>query len=535
MLTIASIANEYMNQFFREENSQTIGKFYDRVFQRYETDVAIQSGSQTLTYAEFAQRSAKMANVFRSLGLGADDCIGVLMQNRIEYLVTQIAGIRAGAVVVPLNNQLTETELKVILDDPQLRTLVVDPARFETIQSLQQSGLVFNHLIGVTDDGDVPIGFFDYDNLISKADSTAPTVDQQPDDVGFVYYTGGTTGQPKGTMHTHAGILLSIYNHIYELDIRRSERMLLVTPLGHSAGLFALVALAQGGRVILQSSFDAESVLETIDAEQVSWVYLIPSMIRQMLDTLDSVDSEANSLETIAYGSAPISAARLEEGLDAFGDVFVQFYGLTEVPNLVTILPKRYHQVDNKEWIESVGVPAQLVDVTVFTNENEWGNDIGEIGIRAPYQIKGYLNREEQLTDRDWIRTGDVGRIDDRGRLYILDRIQDIIISDGRPVYSTVVEDVLEHHSDIRQVAVIGIPENQESVSRAVNRKQVEQSVKAVVVPTDRADLTVADIRSFGEDSLEPWQLPDSIDTVGQLPETPYGKIDKELLREPYW
>lgn len=524
-----------MSQFLREGNSSTVDEFYDRVFRRYGDDVAIQSGARTLTYADLDQRSAKMANVFRSLGLRADDCIGVLMQNRIEYLVTQIAGVRAGTVVVPLNSQITETKLKVTLNDAQLRTLVVGPARFEMVQSLQQNGLVFNHLIGVADDGDVPIGFFDYNDLISKADSTAPTVDQQSDDVVFVYYTGGTTGQPKGTMHTHAGMLLNIYNHIYELDVRRSERMLLVTPLGHSAGMFAIVSLAQGGRVILQSSFDAEFVLETIETEQVSWMYLIPSMIAQVLDTLESVDSETNSLETIAYGSAPISAARLEEGLDAFGDVFIQFYGLTEVPNLVTVLSKRNHRVDDNEWIESVGVPAQLVDVTVFTNENEWGNDIGEIGIRAPYQMKGYLNHDERLADRDWLRTGDVGRIDDRGRLYVLDRIQDVIISDGRPVYSTIVEDVLEHHPDIRQVAVIGIPENQESVSGPVARKQVEQSVKAVIVPTNGADVTVADIRSFGEDSLESWQLPDSVDTVGRLPETPYGKIDKELLREPYW
>lgn len=517
------------------ENFPTLDEFYNRIFRRYGDNVAIQSNSRTLTYTELGHQSTKMANVLTSLGLGADDCVGILMENRIEYLVTQIACVRAGVVAIPLNSQLTESELQAILDDSQLQTLVVESSRFKTVQSLQQSGLVFNHLIGVRDEEDVPIGFHDYDNLLSKADATAPTIDQQSDDVVAVYYTGGTTGQPKGAMHTHAGLLLNIYSHIYELDVQRGEQMLLVTPLGHSAGFFARTALAQGGRIILHTTFDAEAVCETLVDEQVSWVYLIPTMIAAVLDSLDSTDLDTSSLETITYGSAPISPAQLKEGLEVFGDVFVQFYGLAEIPDLVTVLPKEKHSPTAEEWLESAGRPAQLADVKVFDDENEWESDVGEIGIRAPYQMRGYLNRDERLTDRDWIRTGDVGQIDDQERLYIFDRIQDVIISNDRPVYSTAVEDVIQRHPDVRQVAVIGIPENQEAVSEPINRRHVEQAIKAIIVPTDGDGVTLTAIRSFCEDELESWQLPDSIDTVGQLPETPYGKIDKRLLREPYW
>lgn len=516
-------------------NFPTLDGFYDRLFQRYGDSVAIQSASRTVTYAELDRQSAKMANVLASLGLGEDDRVGILMENRIEYLVTQIACVRAGVVSVPLNSQLTESELKTILEEAQVQTLVVGLSRFTTVQSLQQSELNFNHLIGVSDEGDVPIGFHSYGDLLSKADPQTPTIDQQSGDVVAIYYTGGTTGQPKGAMHTHAGLLLNIYSHVYELDIRRNEQMLLVTPLGHSAGFFARAALAQGGRIILHSHFDAAAVLETLIDEQVSWVYLIPTMITEVLDSLDSTDLNASSLETIAYGSAPISSARLQEGVEAFGNVFVQFYGLAEIPNLVTVLPKANHDPDEEEWLESAGLPTQLADVKVFDDENEWGDEVGEIGIRAPYQMLGYFNRDERLTDRDWIRTGDVGQIDEQGRLYILDRIQDVIISNSNPVYSTAVEDVIQRHPDVKQVAVIGIPENQEAVSEPMNRQRVEQSVKAIIVPTDEDDVRLADIRSFCEGKLEPWQLPDSIDSVGQLPETPYGKIDKRLLREPYW
>lgn len=523
-----------MEPFPRGSTFPTLDKFYSRVFQRYRDQRAISNGSLTITYEELDRQTAKLANVFRSLGLGTDDFVGVLMENRIEYLVAQIAAARAGVIVVPLNDQLSEAELKDVLSDAPLQTLIVGSDRFETAHSLQRTGFNFNYLIGVGEE-EIPIGFHDYADLLSKADATAPTVDQSPDDVAAVYYTGGTTGDPKGAMHTHAGILLNIYNHIYELDINRRERMLLVTPLGHSAGFFARAALAQGGQVVLQSSFDPERILQPLEELAISWMYLIPTMIAELLDSVERSNSEIDTLETIAYGSAPISSSRLEEGLEQFGDVFIQFYGLAEVPNLVTVLPKEEHNPENEGALESAGRPATLADVTIFDDETRWGGEIGEIGIRAPYEMKGYLNRDGRLSEQTWIKTGDIGRIDDQGRLFVLDRIQDLIIVDGEPVFSTAIEDTIQRHPQVRQVAVIGIPTNQEKVSDPVNRRYVDQKIKAIVVPLGGAEISVDDIRSFCSGELADRQLPDSIDTVGQLPETPYGKIDKRLLRQPYW
>jgi fatty-acyl-CoA synthase/long-chain acyl-CoA synthetase len=262
----------------------TLDQYYERVFREHRESTAIRTEQQSISYGTLDERTAKMANVFRSLGLGPDDLIGVLMGNRLEYLVTQIGAVRAGAVAVPLNDQLDDSELEQTLTDAQIQTLVVGPTWVETVQSIQQSGLVFNYLIGIGDGETVPIGFHDYQTLLAKADDTPPAIDQSPDDVAVIYYTGGTTGRPKGAMHTHSGLLLNIYNHVYELDVRKNERMLLVTPLGHSAGFFARAALGQGGQVLLQDEFAPECVLRTLDEERISWVYLIPTMIGELLD-----------------------------------------------------------------------------------------------------------------------------------------------------------------------------------------------------------------------------------------------------------
>lgn len=513
----------------------TLDRFYGDLFDRYGNQQAITTTEEVVSYATFDERTAKLANFFQSIGLGSGDPIGILAQNRIEYLTVLIAAARAGVVAVPLNSSSGIDRLKYIFRDADLEALVVGPALADTGQEIQQSNIDVGYLIGIGHDDDLPLGFHSFETILERADKTPPKVTTHPDDIAAIYYTSGTTADPKGTLHTHESIILNIYAHHFELEIQRDDRLLLVTPLGHSAGFFAMAALAQGAEIVLEREFYPEAVVERVTDDGISWTYLIPTMITELLEFTKDTEAEFESLETMVYGSAPLSPSKVAQGMETFGDVFIQFYGLTEIPNLVTVLPKARHDSNDEQWLHSTGRPARLADVTVFTDENDWDDDIGEIGIRAAYQMTGYLNDRHDFTaERRWIRTGDIGRIDEKGRLHVLDRVQNTIIVDGEPVFSTEVENVIEQHEGIAKVAVIGVPARKPAVPNPAPQ-QVEQSIKAIVVPADGGEISPPEIEQYCRDLLPERKRPDSIDTVGDLPETPYGKVDKQLLREPYW
>lgn len=513
----------------------TLDQFYSDLFDRYGETPAIKGDGGVISYNDLDEYSVKLANFFHSIGLNADSRVGILMENRAEYLISIIAAARAGVIAVPLNSSSKKERLEYILQDADLETLIVGPEQQEIGREFQRGDTDVGYVIGLGEAEELPLGFQSFYEIFKQADATQPTVNIRPDDVGAIYYTSGTTGRPKGTVHTHRGIVLNIYAHIYELEIRRQERMLLVTPLGHSAGFFGMTGLGKGATIVLDHGFDARSVLQQIKNEAISWSYLIPTMITELIEYTRDTATDVTSLETIVYGSAPLSPSKLAAGIDEFGDVFIQFYGLTEVPNLVTVLPKARHDPDNESWLRSVGRPTRLAEVTVFDDENDWEEDIGEVGIRAAYAMAGYLDDQQNLSDeRRWIRTGDIGRLDDEGRLFILDRVQDIVIADGEPIFSTEIENVIEQHSEVSKAAVIGIPKQATHI-RNPEPRQIEQSIKAIVVPTKDAELGPPDLQSYCRDQLSSRRVPESIDIVGELPETPFGKVDKQLLREPYW
>jgi fatty-acyl-CoA synthase len=508
----------------------TLDRLFERAFTRYGERVALRFRDQTVTYAALDEQSAQFANVYRSLGLTADDRVGLLMENRPEFVAGHIGAIRAGTTVVPLNSELNDAQLRSLVHMADLDTLVLGETFFDIVHDIQQETSELNYVIGRADAEPLPIGFHDLSEVLDRADTTPPAVSIDPADTAAVYYTSGTTGDPKGVVHAHRPLTLNAYAHIQEFDIHRNERMLLTTPLSHSAEPFTRAGLAQGATIVIEQGFESSDVLETVESQEITWLYLIPTMIAELLEDerLSAVDTD--SLETLVYGAAPIPKPVLRDGIEEFGQIFVQFYGLTEVPNLITVLPKEEHDPDDEDVLTSAGYPTQLVEVTLLDLAADWADDVGEIAVRSPYALVEYTGEETAYTGDGWLRTGDVGRIED-GRVLVLDRIQDVVVVDGEPVYSTVIENAIQRHPDVKQVAVIGVPAN-DSTERG--RDRTAQSVKAVVTPVDGASIDAAGLREFCRDHLD-GGYPDSVDVVGQLPETPYGKIDKQALRDPYW
>lgn len=501
----------------------SLGRFADRV--------AIRVDGETYTYRELDERSNAVANALVARGVEPGDRVALMMSNCLGYVIADLAVLKAGAVKLPLNDMLTEDEFEYMLSDSRAGTVIAGPGFTETLSSLVDAVDTIERGFVIDAESD---RFDSLADLEAEGDETAPPdVTIAPEDPVGHFYTGGTTGRPKGVIHSHDNFVQNIYAHIMELDMTSSDTLLLMTPLPHSAGLFLWASLLLGATAVIRPGYEPEQALRDIEDHEITWTFLVPTMIYTMLDHPDLADSDTSSLETLVYGAAPMTPPRLREGLDEFGTVFTQFYGQTEVPNLITALGKEEHRIAVEEGKEhrlgSAGQPTLMADVKIVdteTGERQPPGSEGEIMATAPFVTDGYWERPEETAatiEDGWVHTGDVGKMDEDGYVYLLDRKSNMIISGGMNVYSTNVEEKLVEHPGVNRVAVIGIPD-----------EKWGEAVTAIIVPADD-DVTEEEIQEFADDELADYKRPKRIEFRAELPETPYGKIDKKALREPFW
>lgn len=511
--------------------AMTLTDAFADILDRFADRVAIRVDGETYTYGELDERSNAVANALAERGVDPGDRVALMMSNCLGYVITDLAVLKAGAVKLPLNDMLTEDEFEYMLADSRAETVVAGPEFTDTLAKLADAVDTIEQ--GVVIDAEVE-GFDSLADLEAEGDETKPPdVEVAPADPVGHFYTGGTTGKPKGVIHSHDNFIQNIYAHIIELDMTSSDSLLLMTPLPHSAGLFLWASLLLGSTTVIRSGFEPERALRDIEEHEVTWTFLVPTMIYTILDHPDLGDTDTSSLETLIYGAAPMTPVRLREGLDEFGTVFTQFYGQTEVPNLITGLGKEEHRIaieeEKEHRLDSAGTPTLMADVKIVdteTGERQSPREEGEIVATAPFVMDEYWERPEETAETvedGWVHTGDVGKVDEDGYVYLLDRKSNMIISGGMNVYSTNVEEVLVEHPGVNQVAVIGIPD-----------EKWGEAVTAIVVPSDN-DVTADEIHEFTDDRLADYKRPKRIEFRGELPETPYGKIDKKALREPFW
>ena len=507
----------------------SLAKYADR------TALHTPATGETVTYRELDRRSNAIATALRERGVESGDRVALMMSNCVEYVVADLAVIKAGAVKVPLNDMLTADEFAYMLSDSRTETVVCGPNFVATVDELRDDLPALEHLIAIDDDSTtVPDAFERFGELEAEADGeTPPDVDVTSSDTVAQYYTGGTTGKPKGVIQSHGSMTLNAYAHVIEMSVTGDDTLLLMTPLPHSAGLFLWAALLTGATAVVRAGFDAAQALADVESYEITWAFFVPTMIYRLLDRDDLDDYDTSSIATLAYGAAPMTPARLEEGIDAFGPVFVQFYGQTEVPNLITTFDKDEHEAaleaGDEERLSSAGTPSLMSRVKVVdleTGEELPPGEEGEILATAPYAMDEYFERPEKtaetITD-GWVHTGDVGKVDGDGYVYLLDRESDVIITGGMNVYSTEVEDAIDQHPGVAEVAVIGVPDDEWG-----------EAVHAVVVPADD-DLTAAEITATVDDRLADYKKPKGVEFVEEIPKTPYGKQDKVALRDRHW
>ena len=495
----------------------TLGAEFAAALHRYRDRAALEAGGRSWTFGDVDRWSAAVADQLRAHGVAAGDAVALYLGNCAEFVVADVAVARLGAVKVPVNPLLPAATVEHILRTSRARLLVLG-------SSLAGAWAATDLPVLVVDDGGGPMHG---EPLAGPADVPAPSpAEIGPDARAAIYFTSGTTGLPKGVVHTQASAVAVQYAQILEAEIVTGDRLLLTTPLAHAAGLFAQSALIRGATSVIETGFDAGRVLDAIRSRGITWTFLVPTMIYRLLDAVDG--PETFGLRTVVYGAAPITPSRLARALEVFGPVFVQLYGQTECPNWGTRLAKDDHDPARPERLDSCGQASIMADVAVVDDDGlavDPGGT-GEVCLRSAYTLESYLDdpaaTAEKFLPGGWIRTGDIGFLDDDGYLHLRDRRTDMVISGGMNVYCREVEDVLATHPSVARVAVIGVPHDDWG-----------EAVHAVIVASGPLD--TGEIVEWSRGRLAAYARPKSAELVDDLPETPFGKIDKKSLRAPHW
>jgi len=515
--------------------SENVGAALERAGKLFAEREALVDGETRWTYGELRRRTAGFDAALDGLGLAAGDVVGVLGQNSPAHLVAWLGIPRGGRILNDLNIRLAPAELAFILGDSGARALLVDDAFLEAGQKLAAECDSVEHLI-YTGAGATPAGCVSFTEMTEMAGGPPATLD--PEAIAGIFYTGGTTGLPKGAMLTHRNLVANAKHSLIGLGYTAEHVYLHAAPMFHAADGLSNYALTWvGGRHVTYPSFDPEGWLATVATEQVTHTVLVPTMINMVLNHPRIGDYDLSSLQALGYGGSPMPLELLRRGLELLPCEWRQLYGMTEAAPVVSILPGEDHRRGGAgeepfaTRLRSAGVPVVGVEAEVRRPDGAPAaiGEPGEIWVRGPNIMKGYWNRPEEtaaVLDADgWYHSGDAAYQDADGYLYIVDRVKDMIISGGENVYCTEVENAVYQHPAILECAVFGVPD-----------EQWGERVHAAVVLKPGTDADQAAIIEHCRSLIAGYKLPRSIDFHTQaLPKSGAGKLLKRELREPYW
>jgi fatty-acyl-CoA synthase len=509
----------------------TLGTLVEHSCAAYGRETAVLAGGRRITYAEQLATIRRAGRALLDLGLAKGDRVAILMSDRPELLDVYYGIVWAGLTVVPLNARLGKEDHRYILEDSGAKVVCFDDKMAARVADVAV-GTGPEHLVSV--DASSPVG--DRPLLLSDLQARQPDGPGQPpvsvDDRVGLFYTGGTTGRPKGVEHTHRSFVAALTSELLEMGLGERDRFAHVAPLTHAGGLFVLPVWMRGGTNVILGGFDPERLLDTIEAERITATMMVPTMIYVLLDSIGA-GNDCSSLDTIIYGASPIGQERLVAGLERFGPVFSQLYGQTEAPNQLNVLHKSDHAdavaSGDLTPLASCGRPVAIAEVRVVDDDRQEvpTGSPGEIVARGPHLMKGYWNRPEETEEAlrgGWLHTGDIAQMDERRFVSIVDRKKDMIISGGFNVYPKEVESTLFSHPAVRDVCVIGVPDDRWG-----------ESVKAVVVTAPGAEVGEAELIAWVKDRKGSVLAPKTVEFREEIPLTAVGKHDKPALRSAFW
>jgi len=492
---------------------------------RWQPDApAIICAEHSLDYAQLHRESNRIAHALRAEALGRGDRIAYLGKESVHYYATLFACAKIGAVLVPINFRLTGTEVDHILRDSRSALLIVDADLRPAIEP------VAANLPNLVVRGAGPDDFADWTAGQSDTDLSTNT---GPDDPVVQLYTSGTTGLPKGVVLAQRSFFairdaLAVADLDW-IDWQAGDRSLIGIPGFHVGGVWwAMQGFAAGITNVAMPRFDSAGALALITRLGVTTACVVPSMLRLLLAEPGADKAAFTSVRKIVYGGSPIAESLLQEALTVFDADFAQIYGLTETGNTAVCLPPADHLPGNAR-LRATGRPYPGVQVKVIDESGASlpPGAVGEVCLRTPARMLEYWGMPQATAETlvgEWVHTGDAGRLDADGYVYISDRLKDMIIVAGENIYPAEIENALIQHPDVADAAVIGIPDD-----------TFGEAIYAFVAARPGAEIRPRDLLLFCRDRIATFKIPSRFEFVDAVPRNPSGKILRRELRSRFW
>jgi long-chain acyl-CoA synthetase len=498
---------------------------------------------ERFTFEEHYRRAASVARWLHAQGVRKGDRVAIAMRNFPEWPMAFFGAAALGAIVVPLNAWWTGEELEYGLSDSGSSVLFADGERAERLHAHLEKLPELRTVVIVRGDPSLPPGQIAFEDVVATAgaDATLPDVALEPEDDATIFYTSGTTGRPKGALGTHRNICGNITSAAFgtvrgvlragtalpsPTEPRPQSAQLLSVPLFHATGCHAILCgnLAFGNKLVMMYKWDPARALELIERERITSFGGVPSMVWQVLEHPDFKTRDLSSVTSVGYGGAPAAPELVRRIKEQFPKSSPgQGYGLTETSAITTLTSAADYEMKP----DSVGAPVPVVDIRIVDDKGREApvGGVGEIWIKGPNVVKGYWKKPEATAETftdGWLHSGDLGRVDEEGFVYILDRAKDMLIRGGENVYCVEVEDVLYQHADVMDAAVVGIP-----------HRVLGEEVGAVVQLVPDSKTSEADLRAHVAKHLAAFKVPSKIELRHEpLPRNANGKILKRDLKK---
>lgn len=497
-----------------------IGLFLAKRARLQPDKVGLIFAGREITFRDWSDRANRAAHGFASLGVKPGDRVGLLMMNSPEMLECFFGLARIGAIVVPFNWRLAPAEIAYIGNDAGITTFVYGHECSEAAEAVRDDlqADIFVALSGQSSNGDHV-----YEHLLAKQPDTTPPTECSADDPVVIMYTSGTTGKPKGAVLTHNNLFYNSCTVSLSVDWRMGDRVLVALPLFHIGALiYTFTNVHVGATTILKQTFDPTDFLQTIEANKATAFLSVPAMLNFIMQVPAYKDADISSVRVALAGTAPVPVP-LIQAWGKRGIAIQQVYGLTEAAGGVAVL-------DSENALEKAGSTGQPMFHTEVRIVDDDGHDVpsgemGEVIISGPHIMPEYWNNPEataQTLKNGWLFTGDLGKLDKEGFLYIVERKKDMIISGGENIYPAEIEDVLAALTQIAEAAVIGVPDPEwgEAVCVVARLKEGET-------------LTLEEVVTFCSGKLGKFKIPKKlVISEDPLPRTAAGKVLKRVLRE---
>jgi len=488
-------------------------------------------GSKRITFNEFNDRVNSLIHALGSMGVKKGDGIGVLSWNCLEYTDVYGTAMKGGFIISPFNPRLQAEELDNVINYSEVNTLFVGPELVEMANLIRPRLPHVKNFISL--EGSIT-GMTPHRELLKNFGTEEPDVQVEEDDPVFIFYTSGTTGVPRGGLYDHRRALSDNKTFAIAAGLQPEDKQVMIMPLFHIGGSkISWAYFCVGGSNVILKFFDPEVTLKTIQEERATDIHIVPTHLGAFFSIPNYEKYNLSSLKRMLYAASPMPFELLKKGLETWGPIFTQAYGMTESGPTLSYLRKEDHKVLDKSPEEqkillSCGQPCLGVHVRIVNDKGEdvEAGVVGEIIVQGNTMLE-YWNKPEdtqEVVKDGWLHTGDMGHYDERGFVYIVDRKKDMIVSGGENIYPREVEEILYQHPAVKEGAIIGIPD-----------PYWGERVHAVVVLKEGASLTSDELIDFCKKRIARYKAPKSVEFLDSLPKTPSGKILKRELREKYW